>query len=45
MTQKLCDKAVDIYCSTIKFVSECFLTQEMCDKNSIEQNRTTVSLL
>ena len=28
----MCDKAVDTHSSTIKFVPECFLTQEMCDK-------------
>ena len=27
-TQKLCDKAVNTYPSTIKFVPECFITQE-----------------
>ena len=32
MTQKMCDKAVDTYPSTIKFVPECFMTQEMSDK-------------
>ena len=29
---KVCDKAVDTYPSTIKFVPECFMTQEMWDK-------------
>ena len=28
----MCDKAVDTYPSTINFVSECFMTQEMCNK-------------
>ena len=28
----MCDKAVNIYPSTIKFVPEYLLTQEMCDK-------------
>ena len=28
----MCDKAVDTYPSTMKFVPECFMTQEMCDK-------------
>ena len=28
----MCDKAVDTYSSTVKFVSECFMTQEMRDK-------------
>ena len=28
----MCDEAVDTYPSTIKFVPECFMTQEMCDK-------------
>ena len=28
----MCDKAVNTYPSTIKFVTECFMTQEMCDK-------------
>ena len=28
----MCDKAVSTYPSTIKFVSECVMTQEMCDK-------------
>ena len=28
----MCDKAVDTFPSTIKFVPECFLTQEICDK-------------
>ena len=32
MTQKMCDKVVDTYPSTIKFVPECFRTQEMSDK-------------
>ena len=27
----MCDKAVDTYPSTIKFVPECFMTREMCD--------------
>ena len=27
----MCDKAVDTYPSTIKFVPECVMTQEMCD--------------
>ena len=29
---KTCDKAVDTYPSTIKFVSECYKTQGMCNK-------------
>ena len=28
----MCDKAVDAYPSTIKFVPKCFVTQEMCEK-------------
>ena len=28
----MCDKAFNTYPSTIKFVPECFMTQEMCDK-------------
>ena len=28
----MCDKAVDTYPSTIKFVPECFMSQEMCGK-------------
>ena len=28
----MCDKAVDTYLSTIKFVPQSFMTQEMCDK-------------
>ena len=28
----MCDKTVDTYPSTIKFVPECLMTQEMCDK-------------
>ena len=28
----MCDKAVNTYPSTIKFVPEFFMTQEMCDK-------------
>ena len=32
MTQKTRYKAVDTYLSTIKFVPECFMTPEMCDK-------------
>ena len=31
-TQQICDKAVDTYPSTIKFVLECFMTQEICEK-------------
>ena len=31
-TQKMCDKAVDTYPSTLEFVPECFMIQEMCDK-------------
>ena len=31
-TQKMCDKVVDTYPSTLKFVPECFVIQEMCDK-------------
>ena len=29
---KICDKAVNTYHSTIKFIPECFTTKEMCDK-------------
>ena len=28
----MCDKAVDTYPPAIKFVPECYNTQEMCDK-------------
>ena len=28
----MCDKAIDIYPSTINFVPECFMIQEMCVK-------------
>ena len=28
----MCDKAVNTYTSTIKFIPECVMTQEMCDK-------------
>ena len=28
----MCDKAVDTHSSTIKFVPECLMTQEMCDE-------------
>ena len=28
----MCDKAWNTYPSTIKFVPECFMTQEMCNK-------------
>ena len=28
----MCDKAVDTYLSAVKFVPECFMTREMCDK-------------
>ena len=28
----MCDKAVNNYPSTIKFVTECYKTQEICDK-------------
>ena len=28
----MCEKAVNTYLSTINIVSECFMTQEMCDK-------------
>ena len=28
----MCDKAVNTYLSTIGFVPQCFMTQEMCDK-------------
>ena len=28
----MCDKDVNTYPSTIKFVPECLLTEEMCDK-------------
>ena len=37
MTQKMCDKAVDTYPSAIKFVSECFMTQEMCDDEAVDR--------
>ena len=30
----MCDKAVGTYPTTIKFVPECFMTQEMCDKSA-----------
>ena len=30
--QKMCDKAVNNYLSTIKFVRECLITQEMFNK-------------
>ena len=32
MTQKMCDKAVNTYPSTIKCVPEYYKTQEMCNK-------------
>ena len=32
LTQKICEKAVDSYPSTIKFVPQCFMTQEIYDK-------------
>ena len=28
----MCDKTVNTYLSTVKFVPECFVTQEMCNK-------------
>ena len=28
----MCDKSVNIYPSTTKFLTEYFMTQEMCDK-------------
>ena len=28
----MCDRAVNTYPSTIKFVPECFMAHEMCDK-------------
>ena len=28
----MCEKAVDTHPSTIKYVSECYKAQEMCDK-------------
>lgn len=31
MLQRLCDKAVDTYPSTIKFVPECFYAWKRCD--------------
>ena len=31
-TQKVRDKAVNTYSSTIRFLPECFMTQEMCNK-------------
>ena len=31
-TQKMCDKAVDTYPSTKKFVPKWFMIQEMCNK-------------
>ena len=34
--QKMCDKAVSTYPSTIKFVPKYFITQEMCDKQLID---------
>ena len=32
MTQKMCDKAVNTYPSTVKFVPESYKTQERCNK-------------
>ena len=31
LDSKMCDKAVYTYPFTIKFVSKCFMTQEICD--------------
>ena len=31
-TEKICDKAVNYYPSTILFLPECYKTQEMCDE-------------
>ena len=31
-TQKMCDKALDIYPSTIKLVPVCYKAQEMCHR-------------
>ena len=31
-TQRMCDKAGDAYLSSIKYVSECNMTKEMCNK-------------
>ena len=31
-TQRMCDKAGDAYLFSIKYVSECNMTQEMCNK-------------
>ena len=28
----MCDKATDLYLSTIQFIPECYKTQEMCNK-------------
>ena len=30
--KKVCDKAVDTHPATIKYVPECYKTQEMCNK-------------
>ena len=32
MTQKIFDKTINSYPSTIRFVPECLTTQKMCDK-------------
>ena len=32
VTQKICNKAVNTYHSTMQFVPDCYKTQEMCDK-------------
>ena len=32
MIQKICDKAVSTYPSTVQFVPNCYKTQEMCDE-------------
>ena len=40
----MCDKAVSTYPSTIKFVSECVMTQEMCDK-TVKKNVLYLILL
>ena len=32
MTQEMCDKNLDSYLSTMKFVPECHEAQEMCNK-------------
>ena len=31
-TRKMCDKGVNTYPSTIKYVPKCFIAKEMCNK-------------